>query len=397
MFEGVLAIEGVQELGIQKCESEPWALLMTAQIEQLLYGIRSIYHAPNPYHNYVHALDVLQATYTFLVAIGVVPPFSYLREPVAPWCRPEMDASRGTERARDVLRPQDVLAVLVAAMGHDVGHPGLSNAFMVSSMTRSSSCQKNAKTPLSQVYDDKSVLENMHCMLIVQLLRKHGFGYLIGPGRDEEHDWRGFRTVLHSAILATDMSLHFAWIQRLREFGTRPSDDEGDDLEDRVLVCQALIKCADISNPTRPIAVSEHWSTVLLQEWAMQASLEQQLSLPVSVVASADASLQAKGQVGFIDLFTQPLFDAASDAMPRESYLDQADFRTLAICCELRRQPRKVANSVGIAAVFKRERAPESTTRAPSVRVPLPFVTSSISCSSSRPDSVSSACSSALV
>jgi hypothetical protein len=42
-----------------------------------------------------------------------------------------MDASRGTERARDVLRPQDVLAVLVAAMGHDVGHPGLSNAFMV--------------------------------------------------------------------------------------------------------------------------------------------------------------------------------------------------------------------------------------------------------------------------
>ena len=155
-------------------------------------------------------------------------------------------------------------------------------------------------------------------MLIVQLLRKHGFGYLIGPGRDEEHDWRGFRTVLHSAILATDMSLHFAWIQRLREFGTRPSDDEGDDLEDRVLVCQALIKCADISNPTRPVAVSEHWSTVLLQEWAMQASLELQLALPVSVVASADASLQAKGQVGFIDLFTQPLFDAASDAMPRK-------------------------------------------------------------------------------
>lgn len=30
------------------------------------------------------------------------------------------------------MRPQDVLAVLIAAMGHDVGHPGLSNAFMVS-------------------------------------------------------------------------------------------------------------------------------------------------------------------------------------------------------------------------------------------------------------------------
>jgi hypothetical protein len=64
--------------------------------------------------------------------------------------------------------------------------------------------------------------------------------------------------------------------------------------------------------------VSEHWSTVLLAEWANQASLEQELSLPVSVVASADAAIQAKGQIGFIDLFTLPLFDAAADAMPGE-------------------------------------------------------------------------------
>jgi len=67
---------------------------------------------------------------------------------------------------------------------------------------------------------------------------------------------------------------------------------------------------------TRPIEVSEHWSTVLLAEWANQASLEQELQLPVSVVASADAAIQAKGQIGFIDLFTLPLFDAAADAMP---------------------------------------------------------------------------------
>ncbi len=72
-------------------------------------------------------------------------------------------------------------------------------------------------------------------------------------------------------------------------------------------------------NPqTRPIDISEHWSTVLLQEWAKQASLEQELSLPVSVVASADAALQAKGQIGFIDLFTLPLFEAAAFAMPGE-------------------------------------------------------------------------------
>lgn len=100
--------------------------------------MKEIYHAPNPYHNYIHAIDVLQATYTFLLDIGVVPPWSFLRDlnPDTPaWRRSdELVQNVGTRRAREVMRPQDVFALIVAAMGHDVGHPGLSNAFMVSSL-----------------------------------------------------------------------------------------------------------------------------------------------------------------------------------------------------------------------------------------------------------------------
>jgi hypothetical protein len=63
--------------------------------------------------------------------------------------------------------------------------------------------------------------------------------------------------VLYSSILATDMSLHFAWIARLKDLGTSLEDDSflqdrsGGDLdeEDRIMICQAIIKCADISNP----------------------------------------------------------------------------------------------------------------------------------------------------
>ncbi|ODN73553.1 hypothetical protein L202_08051 [Cryptococcus amylolentus CBS 6039] len=318
LFEGVLNTEGLAHLGLER-----------DKVNRLLYALRAIYHAPNPYHNYVHAIDVLQATYTFLLDIGVVPPFDYLREwpdkdqgEKEVWTRmKEGGESRGTKRARELIRPQDVLAVLVAAMGHDVGHPGLSNAFM-----------KNAKVPLSQVYEDKSVLENMHCMLVVQLLRKHGFGFLIesstpsclARATESGIDQKGFRKVLYSSILATDMSLHFAWIARLKEFDERLREGVvGGEEEERVLICQALIKSADISNPSRPIDVSQHWSSVLLEEWAKQASLEHDLSLPVSVVASADAALQAKGQIGFIDLFTKPLFDAVSDALPElQRYAD---------------------------------------------------------------------------
>lgn len=109
------------------------------QINRWLFAVRSIYHAPNPYHNYVHAIDVLQATYQFLLGIGVVPPFSFFldMEPgKSVWVRPTEEQlpakGPGTLEARSILRPQDVLAIVIAAIGHDVGHPGLSNAFMVS-------------------------------------------------------------------------------------------------------------------------------------------------------------------------------------------------------------------------------------------------------------------------
>ncbi len=158
--------------------------------------------------------------------------------------------------------------------------------------------QKNAKTPLSQLYDDKSVLENMHCTLIVQLMRKHGFSFLLDSQQSRQADpspvtplsatfpnipptmaplphdpapgaitdWRGFRKNLYATVVATDMSLHFSWIHQFRLLGKRvrespeelaeePQDDIPTVEEDRIMLCQAIIKCADISNP-----VSEVWA-----------------------------------------------------------------------------------------------------------------------------------------
>lgn len=106
-------------------------------------------------------------------------------------------------------------------------------------------------------------------MLVVQLLRKHGFGFLLSPldastssyqdSARSTFDSKGFRRVLYSSVLATDMSLHFAWIARLKDFGGRVEREEigkevGDEAEaeiesDRIMLCQAVIKCADISNP----------------------------------------------------------------------------------------------------------------------------------------------------
>ncbi len=105
-------------------------------MNRYLFAVRAIYHAPNPYHNYIHAIDVLQASYTFLLALGVVPPFDYLlADSGDPWMREPLpaDAAQDEQMARvqELIRPQEVWSVMIAAMGHDIGHPGLSNAFMV--------------------------------------------------------------------------------------------------------------------------------------------------------------------------------------------------------------------------------------------------------------------------
>jgi hypothetical protein len=99
-------------------------------------------------------------------------------------------------------------------------------------------------------------------MLVVRLLRKHGFDFLVSSTstKNSTFEPQGFRKILYSSVLATDMSLHFAWIARLKEFGAslrtgKVSNEE----DDRIMLCQAIIKCADISNPVCLFPYSLGW------------------------------------------------------------------------------------------------------------------------------------------
>lgn len=132
-----------------------------------------------------------------------------------------------------------------------------------------------------------------------------------------------------AAVLATDMSRHFAIVSQLNELGSRlkASNFVSDRVaEDRLLICSGLMKCGDISNPTRPHHVARQWSTALLEEWAVQAKIEAQFKLPISVIIldPREKVAQAKSQVGFINLFTQPLFDAVASVQP--AFIRFADY-----------------------------------------------------------------------
>lgn len=115
------------------------------------------------------------------------------------------------------------------------------------------------------MYDDKSALEQMHCALLLQLMRKHGLGHLIATPTELAHmtsfggcgDHCGdgeFRKLLVQTVLITDMSLHFDWMKTLGELAKELEADETAATAKenvKLLICQALIKCGDISNPVR--------------------------------------------------------------------------------------------------------------------------------------------------
>eukprot|EP00906_Rhabdomonas_costata_P026950 RCo038360 len=98
-----------------------------------LTALESGYH-PNPYHNAVHAADVLQIMH-YIIGPG------------------------GLKQAIN-MTPQDCLACLLSAAIHDYDHPGLNNHFHI---------RTNAY--LSFLYNERSILENHHLTQVFELFK----------------------------------------------------------------------------------------------------------------------------------------------------------------------------------------------------------------------------------
>lgn len=205
--------------------------VLLEQIRSFLLATRVTYNSFVLYHNFRHAIDVLQSTFHLLVSIGALPPYP-----------------NGTRRLSAVspmallLTPANALTLLITAIGHDVGHPGVNNVFLV-----------RLNAPLAQLYNDTSVLESFHCAAYSQLLRSYWPSFVM--------DMK-LRKLMISSILATDMGVHFKFMEslgKLREkYHETDSTDRWTDNEietNRALLCGLLMKCADISNVVRDLSL----------------------------------------------------------------------------------------------------------------------------------------------
>lgn len=107
------------------------------------------------------------------------------------------------EQNTPFLTRHEQLAVLLSAIGHDLGHPGFNNAFQI-----------NARSPLAVVYNDQSVLENHHCSLFFQILARPACNIVHALTVDE---YKAFRKLCIACILSTDMAKHFEILHRFEK------------------------------------------------------------------------------------------------------------------------------------------------------------------------------------
>ena len=135
LFEGLYRIEGIEEaVGVSlsmylPVTSSTLYLRSLGQISGFVHHLRRIYRLENSYHNFEHALDVLQASYSYLRSAGMVPPLSMLLKPDQKW---KLDKEFDSGPLVTTLGLQELFVVYLIAIGHDVGHPGFTNVFMAS-------------------------------------------------------------------------------------------------------------------------------------------------------------------------------------------------------------------------------------------------------------------------
>ena len=201
-----------------------WSILTLLTLDQIvlfMLTVRSCYQHTNHYHNFKHAIDVLQATFQVLVLSNLISP---LRSPNAP--RPDVLAPL---LPAGYISSIEMLALCIAAVGHDAAHPGVTNAFLAAS-----------GSSLATIFNERSVLENLHCLTICSIIEERWPSLFSDP--------QGyFRRLILEMILSTDMALHFDFMARFEALRNSISLDPIDDKQRR-LICCCLMKSADISN-----------------------------------------------------------------------------------------------------------------------------------------------------
>lgn len=230
----------------------------------------------NPYHNRMHAADVMASAYYLVNRI--------LEQP----------------NMNSFFNDLDVMCIFVAAAIHDVAHPGVSNDFLV-----------KTRDALAIRYNDISVLENYHAATAFGMMQDLGTDLLDhtlpGPAASS------LRRRVVDMVLATDMSHHKETLDNLASEIARQQQLQD---VDKLTLERHLLHMADVGHPLRHFAVHEKWSLRVAEEFFLQGDQERRLGQePLVLFDRHRAPPMATGQLGFLNFVVQPMWDVLAPVL----------------------------------------------------------------------------------
>jgi len=230
----------------------------------------------NPYHNYHHGVHVMQFAYYIL---------------------------RNTT-ARKYLRHIDILGIIVSALCHDIKHPGHTSDFEI-----------NTESELSLMYNDSSVLENMHAYETFSLLRQPDLNIF---ERLDSVDRRELRKLIINSILATDMTHHKNFTKTLSEKHSAEMAFDVEDPSARQLLINTVVHAADISAQVYVWEVAQKWEERVAKEFLHQVEKEKEIDLTPSPVMAEMSNLRQrfKSQLYFCDVILKPFWENIGRLFP---------------------------------------------------------------------------------
>lgn len=232
-------------------------------------------YAPIPFHNFLHATDVTHMLYLLLTKGGV----------------------------RKHLSDMEVLALVLSAVSHDMGHSGATNAILVTT-----------QSDLIAQFGEESTLEMYSYDTLWHLIEDHDENNLLAHCCERDV-YDQLRSLTHDIILATDLKHHFSILEKFTGFINVVDEWQQFPPLQHVLLAQMTIKIADLSNVFRPAKTAKIWARYLMEEFFNQGDLQREYNLPVSPLNDRASASVPEIQVSFYQNIAEPLLHCMTPAL----------------------------------------------------------------------------------
>ncbi|KAH8857955.1 cAMP-specific 3',5'-cyclic phosphodiesterase 4D [Schistosoma japonicum] len=237
------------------------------------------YNSTAPFHNSIHALDVLHATYQLFQCNNL----------------------------KNIFSDLEMFAIFFASAIHDIDHPGLTNQYLI-----------NTNHELALLYNDISVLENHHLHVAFKLINTEKqcdfTQYLTNQQKQL------FRKMVITLVLSTDMSKHMSLLADLKTTVEKQKAFQGnvislDSYSARMQILECVIHAADLSNPTKPLEIYQEWVSRIMEEMFRQGDQERQFGIEISPMCDRETACVYSTQIGFIDYIVYPLWETMAELL----------------------------------------------------------------------------------